>query len=599
MILKLFKPLLKTATLLHEASSFILTVPYAVKTAGSLGKTFQQSRRVYKRKGGIGLINYWKQMGFDRRNIILEPTDVIEKIKKGDLVIILTTQHTVYIAELFKKSLGKIGVNTEIIFDSHASEYSDSWHIVICPNMFTHLPRFYYAYQMEQSVSSKWFTKGYFNRLFRAKAVFDYSIANIAYLQRNGVPFQKLFYMPVGLLGSDIVQPDSSYTYDVLFYGDVNCPRRRLFLDKLKSKFKVKELIGVFGDELRKELSKAKIIVNVHYYENALLETTRIYECLSLNKLVISETSADQKDHQDLHEVVDFTEIGNVDQMIERIEYWLGHSEEYKSRIQLIKNLKNESDKFQFYFYRFLLSQDIIDFETFYSLSADYIKPENDFWCLSLPESIERRADFDRDNKFGIVVIPGLRHSMGWVGCGLSYKFMMRRAYDFNLKNVTICEDDVLFFDNFEKRYSNIKNALTKTFHDWDVFSGLIADLSEDVEVQNTEIKIPDERIYKISHMVSAVCNIYNQQVYEKLANWDETNRDTSNTIDRYIEQHEGVNGLVVSPFLVGHKEDLNSTLWGSDNGRYSKMIRKSQILLNSKIFELSGDIDVIEQIEN
>ena len=27
--------------------------------------------------------------------------------------------------------------------------------------------------------------------------------------------------MPVGLLGSDIVQPDSSYTYDVLFYGDV------------------------------------------------------------------------------------------------------------------------------------------------------------------------------------------------------------------------------------------------------------------------------------------------------------------------------------------------------------------------------------------
>ena len=99
--------------------------------------------------------------------------------------------------------------------------------------------------------------------------------------------------------------------------------------------------------------------------------------------------------------------------------------------------------------------------------------------------------------------------------------------------------------------------------------------------------------------MVSMVCNIYNQQVYEKLANWDETNRDTSNTIDRYIEQHEGVNGLVVSPFLVGHKEDLNSTLWGFDNGRYSEMIRKSQILLNSKIFELSGDIDVIEQIEN
>ena len=86
------------------------------------------------------------------------------------------------------------------------------------------------------------------------------------------------------------------------------------------------------------------------------------------------------------------------------------------------------------------------------------------------------------------------------------------------------------------------------------------------------------------------VFNIYHQPVYEKIMHWDPANRDTSNTIDRYIQKHESIRALIVSPYLVGHKEVLDSTLWGFNNARYSEMIKKSQALLDEKIALISAD---------
>ncbi|MBC8674081.1 glycosyltransferase family 25 protein [Aeromonas hydrophila] len=45
--------------------------------------------------------------------------------------------------------------------------------------------------------------------------------------------------------------------------------------------------------------------------------------------------------------------------------------------------------------------------------------------------------------------VPGLRHRLGWVGCGLSYKFLINRAKDLNFQQITICEDDVSLPDDF------------------------------------------------------------------------------------------------------------------------------------------------------
>lgn len=277
--------------------------------------------------------------------------------------------------------------------------------------------------------------------------------------------------------------------------------------------------------------------------------------------------------------------------MIKRIGYWLGSPEALHDRLQAIADFQQKPDKFQFYLYRFLLSQDLIDFETFYRLGRDYVKPQGDFWCLSMAESVVRRKDFDRDNHYGIWVFPGLKHHIGWIGCGLSYKFMTRVAEDLNLPQVTICEDDVLFYENFSNRYFEIRNALIQTEQKWDIFSGLISDLSKDAQISESKVRSASEHFYDIDRLISMVFNVYNQSSYSKVYGWDDTYRPINslhNTIDRYIQDCGKFNGLVVSPFLVGHKEDLDSTLWGHSNTAYNDMISRSQKALNEKIASLN-----------
>lgn len=581
-LFKLIKPFLQLEKGIRSANHYRRYFRKLVKAKGSKQAAFAAVKQVYR------------ESGFRAAKIYLRDfVDVPEKLHLNDGVVILATQHTFYIAKLFSQALNKIHIENKILLSEPKKGYSGQLHIVICPQMFAKLPEKYIAFQMEQSISSRWFTDDYFNRLKNAKFVFDYAMPNLQFLQDNGIPFKQLFYVPVGLLeNSQEKQPEShsNFEYDIAFYGDANCERRQFFLKKLQEKFSVKIISEVFGDELYQLLNKAKIVVNIHYYENALLETTRIYECLSLNKLLISEVGSDQAEHKNLDGLVDFVAIDDVDGMIQRIDYWLSHTKEFNQRIEEIKQARNQPNQFQFFFYRFLLSQDLMEFDQFYQLCGDYVQPKGDFWCLSLPESVERREDFQKDNQYNIEIVDGLRHQIGWIGCGLSYKFMMKRAEDLKLPQVTICEDDVLFNNEFDNRYSEIHQILSTTDKKWDIFSGLIADLSSEVIIEKSGIVSKNEKIYKINRLVSTVFNIYNKSSYHKIYQWDYHKRTTDNTIDRYIELHGGIDGLVVSPFLVGHKEDLHSTLWGQQNSVYLQMIDKSQKLLTQKIQALEND---------
>ena len=582
---QLIKPLIKFEQLLHALNAYRKGFRYLRKEKGSFGKAYQFVRKYYKANGFKSTKQLLKQASHDQ-NILQTPLlPLCRDLKLTDGFVILTTKHTHYIAKLLAQCLDKINVSSHIIFEMPTQGYSNAWHIVICPQIFSTLPQHYIAFQMEQSVSSRWFNEEYFTRLQNARYIFDYSLSNIEFLHNNDITFGKLFYLPVGLLKNTNPTDISStvYEYDVAFYGDPNCERRQRFLKKLQENFNVKVISEVFGDELHQLLKKAKVIVNIHYYEGALLETTRIYECLSLNKIVVSESATDQNEHTSLESLVDFVDIDDTDAMIERIQFWLNSPSAFQNKLVEIQQAQQQTDAFEFYFYRFLLSQDLIDFDKFYELCADYIQPKGDFWCLSLPESTLRRKDFQKDNQYNIWMFTGLRHHIGWVGCGLSYKFMMRRAEDLELPFVTICEDDVLFYDNFEQRYLEIIKTL-KTTTEWDIFSGLIADLSEETEIGHSQLKSKNETFYSINKLVSAVFNIYHQSSYAKIYQWDYYNRSTDNTIDRFIESHGGIKGLIVSPYLVGHKEDLDSTLWGVNNSTYKEMIKKSQNLLNYKI---------------
>lgn len=492
---------------------------------------------------------------------------------------IVTTKHTVFIARLLQRQLHQLGIHSQILV-GEPENYEDIPYVIICPLFIKKFPKVYVAFQMEQTVSSRWFTEEYLVKLQNSCAIFDYSLQNMKfyYKPENADIRTRAYYLPVDYYsGYRESTPGVEKEYDVLFYGDIkNCERRKNALEELSKHYKVKLCSEVFGEELYREIEKAKVVVNIHFYEGALLETTRLYEVLSLNtSAIVSERSTDTAEDERLEDIVDFVDIGDVDQMVARVGYWVNHDAQREQKVRQNKQLlEDRPNAFSFFFKRFLLAYDRITFEEFYRTEKDFVTLDTNRICLSLPESTERRKSFDKDNRYGFQCFPGLRHQKGWVGCGLSYKFIFRKALEAGMQEVMICEDDVIFPEQFTEKLDSIQAELAKQER-WSIFSGVMADVGR-VEVS---MCTPDENGYmmQINHMVSMVFNIYNREMFELFRDWDEQNRDVEkNTIDRYLESKE-LAVFVRLPFLVGHKEELDSTIWGFSNTTYSTMIENCQ----------------------
>lgn len=491
----------------------------------------------------------------------------------GEPVVILTTRHTLYIAKLLQASLKRLWISTTIITEE-PEEYESKMYIVICPQIFYHMPERYIAFQMEQTISSRWLTPEYMDVLRNAYAVLDYSLINIQYFKKNTDMGSMFYYLPVDYLTGNrraFEEPQ----YDVLFYGDVKNARRKAILEELGKYFKIRVVTEVFGEKLYDEISRARIVLNLHYYDNAMLETTRLYEALSIGTAVIvSERSVDKKEEERLEGIVDFTDVGNIKQLKDRIAFWLQNEGQRREKVEENnRRLEERVSAFDYYFYRFMLANNWLNFDHFYDLAGDFVQFRGDRVCLSLPEAVERREEFDADNHYGFEVFPGLRHIRGWTGCGLSYKFIMKKAQEQRLEQILVCEDDVFFPEDFEERFTACQEYLSKCGK-WDIFQGLMADVGN-VTVSRVD-REGDQTFVHVDHMISMVLNLYKKHVYSYLVAWDESDTDVdTNTIDRSLEARD-LNIVATAPFLVGHKEELDSTVWGFNNSQYSGMIAKS-----------------------
>jgi len=291
----------------------------------------------------------------------------------GEPMTILCTKQTWFIGQLIQTSLNRAGIVADILTDE-PKEYRENVYIVVCPYIFQRLPHRYISFQMEQTISSRWLNKQYLMRLEDSFAVFDYSLVNIEYFKRTTDFSRKFYYLPVDYLPG-IRREADGYEYDVVFYGDIDNDRRQAALKKLSQRFRVKILAGVFGEELYTELCRAKIVVNIHYYENALLETTRLYETLSLGRsIIVSERSTDTREEERLEELVDFVPANEFDSMADRISYWLTHEEERKAVVERNNDLlAHRPSAFNYYFLRFLLANNWLSVNDFYRLAGDFV----------------------------------------------------------------------------------------------------------------------------------------------------------------------------------------------------------------------------------
>lgn len=505
---------------------------------------------------------------------------------------IMATPHTLYVAHLVARALRRANMDIQV-FDIQPADFALDFYVVICPQMFKQLPpgEKRIAFQMEQSVSSRWFTPEYLQVLENSLAVLDYSQTNLAYLDDNGVAYPHTYHVPIGGMpgypdwlrhqGEAVVTP--SEHCDVLFYGDVNAPRRQALLQTLGERFNLRIEGNLFGPALRRAVAGAKVIINLHYYEGALLETTRIYECLSLGVPVVSEASADMAEHaEQLDGAVQFFPVGDAQAMLRVVAQAL---EQGPQRGSITQAVQASGEHFDFMLYRSLYALHLLDHATWESLTASKTLPTRQL-ALSLPETPRRRSAFLQVRPSGVQCFDGIRYNPGWVGCALSYRYLARKALQAGWPQLEVMEDDVEFPADYPERRRLVDTYLVDQQGQWDVFAGLIALVHPDTRVLHVERR-GNTKFVTIDRMISMVHNIYAPAALQVLAQWNPHNQDPhTNTIDRHVQNSGHLRVVVALPFLVGHHEELHSSLWGVQNSQYTDLIAQAQAALEHKAVE-------------
>ncbi len=288
------------------------------------------------------------------------------KLMQVKTVTIMTTRHTEYNARVLERLLSPLGLQVQVLLDS-PRVYNDDLYIVLCSQAFESLPppMKRIVFQLEQSGRADWFTDAYMNDLSQSLAVFDYSSDNIQFLQNNGMSYRDIFELTIAPIADYMPKSVAkSPDFDVLFYGAYN-DRRNKILERLGKEFRVKSVCEVYGEEMRDIIRTAPVVVNIHFYENALLETTRISEALSLGARVVSERGIDEDKNRDFAPCVRFCPMDDVDALVAAIKAELAEAGSPVLPIDLMAQAS-------FRFYRALLAIGMIDYAQFHRLTEDY-----------------------------------------------------------------------------------------------------------------------------------------------------------------------------------------------------------------------------------
>jgi hypothetical protein len=149
--------------------------------------------------------------------------------------------------------------------------------------------RRYIIYQLEQLTEDPdWFDQSMIEMLKNAQAIWDYSLENIQYLRDRG--FKHLRHLPIGFHPSLQTIPQTESDIDVLFYGAVN-DRREKILAALRPHCRIEELFDVYGQQRDAHIARSKIVLNIHFYESAIMEQVRLSYLLNNARCVMSEES--------------------------------------------------------------------------------------------------------------------------------------------------------------------------------------------------------------------------------------------------------------------------------------------------------------------
>jgi hypothetical protein len=174
-------------------------------------------------------------------------------------------------------------------------------YVVICPAGLHSFecPKNYIVYQLDQSVYNTHMNKNdYLQFLNNARCIFDYSKMNIEYLNKKGI--DNTLYFPIAYDESLTIKNLGEYNdvgkdIDVLFLGwTLPNSRRSKISDDLKSKgYNVVFIWDKTPLEMQELIVRSKVCLNIHTYDQGILETARLSNYLANRACVVSELCLD------------------------------------------------------------------------------------------------------------------------------------------------------------------------------------------------------------------------------------------------------------------------------------------------------------------
>lgn len=145
-------------------------------------------------------------------------------------------------------------------------------------------------YNLEQvTPDSLWFTPGRL-ALLRTRRVWDYSPSNVSKLAALGIHAE---LVPLGYVEPWSRIERAAEDIDVLFYGSTSA-RRLDAIDAIEAAgANVTVVTGVYGAERDALIARARIVLNVHFYEAQTFEIVRVAYLLANRRFVVSERGSD------------------------------------------------------------------------------------------------------------------------------------------------------------------------------------------------------------------------------------------------------------------------------------------------------------------
>lgn len=177
-----------------------------------------------------------------------------------------------YPATLSKNRLFRHGLN--IVFGAH-----------INPKDAPDYPPNTVIFNTEQiPEKSVWISSQYKTCLDR-HFVWDYSDANLKMIGHQNTARADFYHVET----LRRIQPAQHAEYDLIFYGSMN-ERRKLIIERLRKKgLKILTVFGLYGKERDALLTKARAVLNLHFYESQIFQQIRAFYALSNGMPVISE----------------------------------------------------------------------------------------------------------------------------------------------------------------------------------------------------------------------------------------------------------------------------------------------------------------------